>query len=248
MITAIVQARMSSSRLPNKVMMKICNKPIIEHVFNQLSYSKYISKSVLATSRESNDDPLEIWAKNNNKNFFRGDLNNVLNRYYNAAVKFNASTIVRITADCPLIDPIIVDEIINKYLKDKLDYCSNTLVPTFPDGLDTEVFSIETLRTTYINAKLNSELEHVTPYIKKHPELFNIANFVSPINYSNLRWTLDNYEDYLLLENIYNSLYQENTYMSWEKVLSFVNKNKELNKINSHIKRDEGYIKSLNED
>lgn len=247
-IIAIVQARMSSSRLPNKVLMNLGGRPVIEQVFHQLSFSKKIDDTILATSFDKSDDPLEQWAKKNNIKYFRGDLNNVLKRFFDAAVKFNADIIVRITADCPLIDPEVVDEVIKGFLSGNYDYYSNINPPTFPDGLDTEVFSFSALEKTYKNAKLLSEIEHVTPYIRNNPDIFKIGNYSSENDFSHFRWTLDTIEDYEFISIIYEKLYKNNSYISWKEVIKFLNINKELIKINSHILRNEGYIKSLKED
>jgi len=245
---AIVQARMSSSRLPGKVLKNLAGKPAIWHVFNQLSFSKKIDQIVLATSINEEDDQLEEWARKNDINFFRGDLDNVLKRFYDTASYYNGDIIVRITADCPLIDPSVVDKVIQKFLEGNYDYLSNTNPPTFPDGLDTEVFTFNTLKEAYQNAKLKSELEHVTPYIWNHPEKFKLGNLTSSENYEHLRWTLDNPEDYKFLSEIFDNLFIENSHISHKTVLDFLAENEQLIEINSKIKRNEGLDKSLKED
>lgn len=247
-ITAIVQARMTSTRLPQKVLKDLAGKPVISQVFNQLSYSKLLSGIVLATSTDISDDPLEKWAIENGYNIFRGDLNNVLKRFYDAAISLNAELIVRITADCPLIDPEVVDKVIEKFINGDYDYLSNANPPTFPDGLDTEIFSFESLKKAYDNATLKSEFEHVTTFIVNHPEFFKIGNYSSTSNYEKLRWTLDNKEDYEFLSIVYKELYKPNSFISWKEVINFLESNKSLLKINEHINRNEGLIKSLNED
>lgn len=247
-IVAIVQARMTSSRLPNKVLMDLGKRTVVGQVFNQLSYSKMVNKVVLATSDDVSDDPLENWAVKNNVEYFRGDLNNVLKRFYDTAKEYTADIIIRITADCPLIDPEIVDSVIKVFLEGGYDYFSNTNPPTFPDGLDTEVFTFKALEKAFLNAELLSEIEHVTPYLRNHPEVFKIGNYLSSVNYENLRWTIDNKEDYEFLKNIFNNLNNNTTFIGWKQVIEFLSKNEEIQKINSHIQRNEGFIKSLNED
>jgi len=247
-IVAIVQARMSSSRFPGKVLKPLSGVPVLSHVFNQLSFSRKLDDIVLTTSNDTSDDQLQQWAEENNRNFFRGDLDNVLNRFYETSLKYKADVIVRITGDCPLIDPSIVDKVILGFFDGDYDYYSNANPPTFPDGLDTEVFSFPTLETAYRKAKLKSEQEHVTPYIRNHPELFKIGNLVSEVNFEKHRWTLDNQEDYEFLSKIFESLYKPNSFISWGKVISFLKKNKDLQKINAHIERNEGFYKSLKED
>lgn len=247
-IVAIVQARMSSTRLPNKVLMNLGGKTVVGQVVNQLSYSKLLNEVVLATSTDKIDDPLEKWAMEHNVRYFRGDLDNVLKRYFDTAKQTKADIIVRITADCPLIDPEVVDNVISNFLEGGYDYYSNTNPPTFPDGLDTEVFSFTTLEKAYKEADLQSEFEHVTPYIRNHPETFKTGNYKSEIHYENLRWTLDNREDYDLLTQLFTALNKENSFINYKEVIDYVHANSELLKTNAHIKRNEGYIKSLIED
>ena len=149
------------------MLLPLCDKPVINHVFHQLSFSKRLSNIILATSNDVSDDLLKEWAKNNNRDCYRGSLDNVLERYYFAAKKYQGDVIVRVTADCPLIDPTVVDLVIDHFLSGQYDYFSNTMVPTFPDGLDTEVFTFAALEKAYKTAKWKSEIEHVTSYIKK---------------------------------------------------------------------------------
>ena len=247
-IVAIVQARMTSTRLPNKVLMDMGGKTVVGQVFNQLSFSKLLNEIVLATSTDKSDDPLENWVKDNHIRYFRGNLNNVLKRFFDTAKQVGADIIVRITADCPLIDPEVVDNVISGFLEGGYDYYSNTNPPTFPDGLDTEVFSFATLERAYKEAELQSEIEHVTPYIRNHPGIFKMGNYKSEINYEYLRWTLDNREDYDLLTRIFNALRKENSFISHKEVMNYIDADSNLLKTNAHIKRNEGYIKSLMDD
>lgn len=247
-IVCIVQARMTSTRLPNKVLLVLAGQPVLTQVFNQLSHSKLLTNTILATSVNQSDDPLEDWATKNDKKYFRGSLENVLDRFFEAAKEYNADVIVRITADCPLIDPEIVDKCIDGFNNGDYDYYSNVNPPTFPDGLDCEVFSFSALETAHTDAQLRSEIEHVTPYIRNHPELFKIGNLVFENNYEHLRWTLDNQEDYEFISAIYNQLYIKDTFIKWMDVIRFLGKNEELIKINSHLDRNEGFTKSLKED
>jgi len=247
-VVCIVQARYTSTRLPGKVFLNLAGKPVIEQIFNQLSYSKRINQSVLATSELSSDDKLEVWAKSKNIEYYRGSLDDVLDRFYFTAKSFNADIVVRITGDCPLIDPEVVDDVISLFLKDNYDYTSNINPPTFPDGLDTEVFKFSVLEETWKNAKLKSEREHVTPYVRKHNEKFKIGNFENKINLSHYRWTLDNEEDHELISRIYEKLYKENNYIKMEEVLELIKNNINLQNINSHIRRNEGYDKSIKND
>jgi len=247
-IICIVQARMSSTRLPNKVLMELGGKPVLSQVINQLSFSKKINQIIVATSTSKEDDAIIQWAKQNKIDYFRGDLDDVLKRFYDTAKYFQADIIVRITADCPLIDPEIVDEVIKQYIKTNSDYVSNTNPPRFPDGLDTEVFSFYALESAYKNASLKSEREHVTPFIRNNPTVFKIGNYEIEKNYESMRWTLDNTEDYHFLKNIYNRLIKYDDYIHWQDVISLLDNKPDIMNINSHLTRNEGYQKSLIED
>ena len=209
---------------------------------------KESSQSDSEKSTDKSDDPLENWVKDNHIRYFRGNLNNVLKRFFDTAKQVGADIIVRITADCPLIDPEVVDNVISGFLEGGYDYYSNTNPPTFPDGLDTEVFSFATLERAYKEAELQSEIEHVTPYIRNHPGIFKMGNYKSEINYEYLRWTLDNREDYDLLTRIFNALRKENSFISHKEVMNYIDADSNLLKTNAHIKRNEGYIKSLMDD
>ncbi|PKP60159.1 MAG: acylneuraminate cytidylyltransferase [Candidatus Altiarchaeales archaeon HGW-Altiarchaeales-2] len=247
-IVAIIQARTSSTRLPGKVFLKLKGKLLIWHVFNRISYSKYINEFVLCTSTDKSDDELENFAKISGIKCFRGSLNNVLERFYFAAKKYQADIIVRVTADDPFKDPKVVDKAIKILMENDFDYVSNTIKPTYPEGLDIEVFTFEALEMAYKEAKLHSEKEHVTPYIWKNDKTFNICNFVNKNNISNLRFTLDYEEDFKLTEIIYDELYRDWNIFYLEDILNFLSKNPEITKINSKFIRNEGYIKNIKEE
>jgi len=170
MIGCIIQARMSSTRLPKKVMLKIGEKPVLWYVYNRVKLSKKVNEIIIATSSDKSDDPIEKFCREENIKFFRGSLEDVLDRFYYAAKRFNFEYILRITADCPLIDREIMDKGIDLHFASsnpENTYTSNTLEYTFPDGLDIEIFSFKLLEEAWKNAKLKSEREHVTPYIRK---------------------------------------------------------------------------------
>lgn len=247
-IICIVQARMSSTRLPGKVLLDLSGKPVVAQVFNQLSYSKLLNNIILATTIDPSDDLLEEWAINNSIKYFRGSLENVLERFYETAKMYNADAIVRITADCPLIDPELIDICIEKFSVGNYDYYSNTNPPTFPDGLDCEIFKFSALKDAYRNAQMKSEIEHVTPYMRNHPEKYKIGNYISEINYENYRWTLDNKEDYVFIIEVYKALFKTGSFIKWHDVIDLLDANRDLVNINLHISRNEGFTKSLNED
>jgi spore coat polysaccharide biosynthesis protein SpsF (cytidylyltransferase family) len=239
---------MSSTRLPGKVMLDLAGKPVIAQVFHQLSFSKRISKTVLATSTKEDDNILIEWAEKSKTPFYRGSIDNVLERFYKGAKYFNADIIVRVTGDCPLIDPEIIDLMLDKFIESDLDYFTNNNPPTFPDGLDVEIFSLVSFEKVYRLAKLPSELEHVTPFYKTRNNIFKAENYLCVKDLQNYRWTLDTKEDYELIKIIYSNLFKENSFISYKDVLKLFDSEKELNKINQHINRNEGYISSLEKD
>ncbi len=245
-VVAIVQARMTSSRLPGKVLMEICREPILHHVVARLKASRMITRIVVATSVDATDDTIGRWCDGNSIDVFRGSLDDVLDRYYNAAKAFGAKTIVRITADCPLLDPGVVDEVIGEFLSGAYDYASTG--GRYPDGLDTEVFSFEALERAHAEAKLASEREHVTPYIWKHPGEFRLSSIRCEEDLSHMRWTVDDPEDFLFVTKVYEGLYGDKKVFDMNDILAFLKKRPELSEINSGTLRNEGYAKSLRED
>lgn len=245
---AIIQARMNSTRLPGKVLMKISGKTVLEHVVKRVSQSKLIDEVVVATTINKSDLTIAALCKRLKVHIFRGSENDVLNRYYQTAKKYHADNIARITSDCPLIDPAIIDKVIKKHFDAGNDYTANTILETYPDGEDVEIFKNSALVQAWENARLLSEREHVTPYIKKHKEFFKLGNIKNVINLSKKRWTLDNKEDFEFIKKVYQYLYASDHFFSMEKILKCLEKHPELEFVNSHIKRNEGYTKSLNED
>jgi len=245
-VVAIIQARMSSTRLPGKVMMRICSTPVLGHVVERLTQSKRIDKIVVATSTDASDDIIERWCTDERVRVFRGSLGDVLSRYYWAARAYGARTIVRITADCPLIDPLVVDTVIERYLAGSVDYARTD--ETYPNGLDVEVFSIEALRSAFNYADLPSEREHVTPYIWKRPHLFAIAREVCKKDLTSMRWTIDDQKDFSLVEAIFKGLYTKARVFHMDEIVEFLYANPSLLKINEGTKRNEGYARSLLEE
>jgi len=247
-IVAIIQARMGSTRLPGKALKEISGKPLLWHVINRVKKAKLIDQIVLATTDKKEDLKLIEIASETGIGNYAGSEEDVLDRYFQAATKYKADIIVRITSDCPLIDPIIIDKVINHFLSDNFDYVSNTIKCTYPDGLDVEVFSYNSLKKAWNDAKLPSEREHVTPYIIKHKEIFKIGNFENDEDLSHLRWTVDEERDLEFVREIYKRLYKEGEVFYMENVLELLKKNPELIEINSKIIRNEGYLKSLEKD
>ena len=247
MILAIIQARMGSTRLPGKVLMNLEDKTVIEHVVDRVCKSKLINKIVVATSIDSNNLPMVKLCAEKNISIFIGSEDDVLDRFYQTAKLFNPDHIVRITADCPMMDPNIIDLTIERHFSSKADYTSNTITETFPDGEDVEIFTFNSLKRAWNEAKLSSEREHVTPYIRNN-DLFKIESISNKENFSSKRWTLDNREDFEFMKVVFRNLYCINNYFGMDMIVDFLKKNPDIEKINNHIFRNEGYKKSLNED
>ena len=246
MIGCIIQARMGSSRLPGKVLMESDDgRPLLYHVINQLRHCEKVKNLVIATTTNQEDDEIEKFANNNSVSIFRGSEKDVLDRYFQCAKKYSFSTIVRITADCPLIDPQIVDRVIEKFFSENYDYATNTLIRTFPIGTDVEVFSFSVLERTWKNAQMPSEREHVTPYIRNQG-IFKTINVQNDKNISSLRLTVDRMEDFELIKQILKNISINPIHLG--DVLELFSRKPELIDINKHIDNNEGFSRSLNED
>ena len=248
MILAILQARFSSSRLPGKVLKSILGKPMLLHQIERIQNSKRIDKLVVATSIEKSDNVIEEICLDNDIEVFRGSLDNVLDRFYQCAKLYNPEHIVRLTGDCPLVDWQAIDQTIQYHVKGKYDYVNNRSKPAFPDGLDVEVITYSTLKNAFNNAILPSEKEHVTYYVRQRKDKFKLGYFYSTKDLSHMRWTVDESEDFILVEKIYKNLYKNNPKFLMKDVLELLNNQPELLKINSHIGASEGMKKSLKED
>jgi len=248
MILAILQARVSSTRLPGKVLKPILGKPMLELQIRRILQSKLINRLVIATSTDTTDDSIEQLCKQVGVSCFRGSLNDVLDRFYQAALLWSPEHIVRLTGDCPLIDPEIIDEVITFYLNGNYDYVSNTIEPTFPDGLDVEVFRFLVLKEAWQEAKLPSQREHVTLFIYQQSEKYRLGNYKNPIELSNHRWTVDEPEDFEFVSQIYKELYPINPNFRMADILNFLEKRPELMGLNKKFHRNEGLEKSLREE
>lgn len=246
MILAILQARLSSLRFPGKVLKTLLGKPMLLHQIERLQYSAMIDNLVVATSTDGSDDAIEKMCLDNNIEVFRGDLNNVLDRFYQCAKKYNPDYIVRLTGDCPVVDWEIVDNVIRFCLENNLDYAVTD--ENFPDGLDVEVLTMDALEETKQNAVLPSEIEHVSQYIYTRGNRFKNGKFESKRKLSHLRWTVDESEDFFLIEKIYQVLYEKNPLFLTNDILDLLKLQPELTKINDSITRNEGLKKSLQKD
>ena len=237
-ILAIVQARMGSTRLPGKVLKQVDGKPLIKILLSRLSRSKKIDKIILATSIEPENDHLVKTVEKMGFEVFRGSENDVLDRYYQAAKIYKPQVVVRITGDCPIIDPHLVDQVIESYQKTKVDYVSNIDPPTYPDGLDTEVLSFEALEAAYEQSDKSFDREHVTPFIRTSGQ-FKRLNYTNKNDLSNERWTVDDTEDFEVMENVIKH-FAPSLDFSWQDVLKLKQSHPENFEANKGIKRNEG--------
>lgn len=244
-IIGVIQSRMSSTRLPGKVLFEAAGKPLLLHMLDRVSRSRFIDEVWVATSVEKDDDPIAAIVEQAGHNIFRGNLDNVLSRFYHIADQVKADIIVRLTGDCPLHDPDIIDRIIDFYLahQEKVDYVSNVLPPSYPDGLDTEVFTFQILADAYQNAASSFDLEHVVPYIRRtSKENDRIGNFLGPADFSHLRWTLDETEDYDLIRQVFEAQAKEGKDFGWLDVMAWMTRDPARFNINAKHKRNEGSI------
>jgi spore coat polysaccharide biosynthesis protein SpsF len=248
LILAILQARMSSTRLPGKVLKPILGRPMLWRQLERVLRVRSIDKLVVATSDRPEDRDVGDLCEAFDVDCFFGNLDDVLDRFYQAARRYYPEHVVRLTGDCPLSDPDLIEQIIQYHLEGDYDYTSNTIEPTFPDGLCAEVMRYSVLKAAWREATLPSEREHVTPFIIKRPERFKLGNFKGVPDLSHLRWTVDEPEDFELVTRIYEALYPQNPQFTTQDILAFLDKNPHLLEINSRFERNEGYQKSLERD
>lgn len=247
-VISIIQARVASTRLANKVLFDLEGKTVLEHVLDRVRRSKSIHDVIVATTVEKRDLAIVKLCAAGGVSVFCGSESDVLDRYYQAARLVKPEHIARITSDCPLIDPAIIDKVVERHLAGESDYTSNAIKETYPDGEDVEVFTFRALEKAWKEARLSSEREHVSPYIRKRTDIFKTVNVECEKDLSDKRWTLDNREDYEFIKEIYKNLYRKNPLFGMKEILGFLEKNPHLEKINKHIARNEGYQKSLKND
>jgi spore coat polysaccharide biosynthesis protein SpsF (cytidylyltransferase family) len=255
MIAAIVQARLGSSRFPNKVIKPILGQPMICHILNRLSNSKMLEKIIVAIPDSDKNSVLEQILKQNDALYFFGNEQDVLDRYYKCAKFFNVDIIVRITADDPFKDSSIIDKAIDIFIEKSsdIDYVANcsydgSIRATYPEGLDVEVFSFSCLDKIWKSANKKSEREHVTPFLFNNKSKFKIAGFENNEDLSNYRWTVDYEIDYLFAKEVYSNLFHKNNNFLMNDIIKLLNQKKSLSKMNNNIVRHEGYKQSLKEE
>jgi spore coat polysaccharide biosynthesis protein SpsF (cytidylyltransferase family) len=239
---------MSSTRLPGKVLMDIKGRPMLWHVVHRVCQSKLLDETLVATSDNALDDSIAEFCEQEGIRCFRGSEGDVLDRYHQAARWVGAHAIVRVTADCPLIDPVVLDKVVAVYLDGEYEYVSNALERTYPDGLDTEVFSFKALEKAWREATLSSEREHVTPYIWKNEEISRLRQVIQEPDLSSFRWTVDEPEDMQFVRKVYDHLYQPGEIFLMQDVVKLLEGHPGLLAINPGFGTNEGYIRSLQED
>lgn len=240
-IIAITQARFSSSRLPGKVLKSLGSATVLDLHLKRVKKSKLITQVVVATTDEVQSVEIEMIAKRNSVDCFHGSLHDVLDRYYQTAKQYNPDYVVRITSDCPLIDPLYIDDLIKTFLEKKVDYAANCINPTLPDGMDTEIFTFAALEDAWKNAFLGSDREHVTPFIRNNDQ-FQTYSLEYSDKLGNYRLTLDTQEDYDLISKLVDTVGED---ASVEDYIQCLKKNPEWIEINSKHERNEGLKKSI---
>lgn len=245
----VTQARMGSTRLPGKIMLEIEGKTLLEIHISRLKKCKEADAILIATTVSKKDEIVVEMANKFGVLSFRGSENDVLDRFYQATKPFNPEWVVRVTSDCPLIDPELVDQVILYAKNNNFDYCSNVLDEKFPDGQDVEVFKFNALENAWTNAVLNSEREHVTPFLRnnvigKGLSIFKAKNFECDFDYSKIRMTVDEELDFELVKYLVKSF---GTDKGWREYVKYILDNN-LDSINGVILRNEGYLKSLKND
>lgn len=251
MIGAIVQARMNSTRLPGKVLLDINGRPMLSYMLERVASAKCVDRIVVATSNKPQDDAIYDFCKEEAVSCYRGSLEDVLDRYYHAATKFKCEIIVRLTADCPLIDPNIIDSLIDAYNSGCYDYVANTAPPddtTYPDGMDVEVFSYKALKRAWEEAKKPSDREHVTFYFWKNTGLFSTFRKDLAKNWGEYRLTVDYPEDFELVCSLIAHFYKNNPKFTMEDVIAFLDANPDIRLINSHIDPNQGWKPAFEKD
>lgn len=244
---------MSSSRLPGKVIMPILGNPIIWHIVRRLELVNTIDQVVLATTNSKKDDRLAEFCRKAGISVYRGSEEDVLDRFYKAAKKFGGDHLIRITGDCPLVDPKLVTRLIDYYFLTEVDFCgiatgagvaAKDVVGRYPDGLDAEIFSMHVLNVTWKEARSSLHREHVTPFIWQQSERFRLETLFPEIgDYSACRWTVDNQEDYELVQWIYEQLYSINPGFGMMEILDLLSRNPDKAESNIHLIGKEGYEK-----
>ncbi|NEO12175.1 MULTISPECIES: glycosyltransferase family protein [unclassified Moorena] len=238
-LVIIVQARMTSTRLPGKVLKQVLGKPLLDYQIERLRRVKLADEIVIATTINQTDEPIVELCNSISIPYFRGSEEDVLARYYGAAVEHQADVVVRVTSDCPLIDPQVIDQVIQFYLdhQGEYDYVSNSLQRTYPRGMDTEVFSFAALDEAFHEASAQPDREHVTPFIHRQPERYRLGHVTYVEDNSNHRWTVDTAEDFELIRRMLEALYSQQPEFTLEYCLDLVSQHPDWSELNAHIEQ-----------
>jgi spore coat polysaccharide biosynthesis protein SpsF len=239
---------MSSTRLPGKVLLRTCGKPLLQHQIERVRRAKHLDALVVATSTDASDDPLQALCESIGVPCHRGSLDDVLGRFVGAAHSYSPAYVVRLTGDCPLADPEVIDRVVKAAQEPGVDYASNALHPTFPDGLDAECMRFEVLQQAAQEARKPSEREHVTPFIHTQPQRFALREVRHAIDLSDKRWTVDEPADFVFVSQVFEHLYPTNPAFGMEDIIEFERLHPQLARINRGALRNAGYLKSLAQD
>ncbi|MGL4813563.1 MAG: cytidylyltransferase domain-containing protein [Beijerinckiaceae bacterium] len=244
-IVAALQARLSSSRLPGKVLKPLAGAPMLARQIERIGHSQRIDRLVVATSDAQEDAAIAALADSLGVACHRGSLEDVLDRMLGAVAPFSPDYVVRLTGDCPLADWTVIDRVIDAAVDGGFDYASNTITPTWPDGLDVEVARFDALARAGAEATAKPDREHVTPYINRQPDLFRLHNVANSVDLSALRWTVDEPADFELVERIYSALYPANPRFLTDDILALLRDHPDWMNVNAGFQRNEGYINAL---
>jgi spore coat polysaccharide biosynthesis protein SpsF len=249
-IVTVIQARSGSTRLPGKVMMPILDSPLLLHMIARVRAAKLVGTVVVATTTDLSDDPIEVLCTTHDIPCYRGSRDDLLDRHYQAGLAYGADTVIKIPSDCPLIDPAVIDRVIQYYLDRDDDYVSNLHPASYPDGNDVEVMRMTALHRAWQEASLPMEREHCTPYIWEHPELFRIGAVIweTGLDYAmSHRWTIDYPEDYAFVKTVYEYLYPTNPHFSLQDVIRLTDSHPEIFALNSQYAGVNWYRNHLDE-
>ncbi len=247
-VLALLIARTSSTRLPGKVLLPILGSPMLSRQIERITRASGFDRLVVATSTTRSDDPVERICVDLGVEYFRGSLSDVVDRCYRAALLYQPRHVLKLSGDCPLADPDVIDALIEFHKRGKFDYSSNVIEPTFPDGLDAEIFTFDCLADIATSADLPSEREHLVPYILRHGEKFRVGSLKQPVDQSNLRWTVDERRDFELVVQVYEALYPGNPIFTTNDIERFLTDNPDIVELNADLERNAAVRRSIEAD
>ena len=237
-VIAIVQARMGSTRMPGKVMQPLAGAPMLQRKLERVLRAQTLTRIIVATTDLSGDDPIVALCESLGVDVYRGSESDVLARFVGAINVTQADVVVRITADCPLMSPEVIDAVVSSFFESDVDYISNTLVPSFPDGVDVEVVRASALLAIDKSCTDPAEREHVTLGVYRRPDEFNVKNFSGSPDYSDLRWTVDSHEDFEFVDWVYSQLYANSPGFDFPEIIALLAEHPDKSRTNAHSKRN----------